>query len=75
MSPHPRIGKVQDRIKYFAEYGVRECWLIHQLTREFEVLELSRHGATERHTYGGIERIRSSVLPEFGLSPEVLSCW
>ncbi len=75
MSPHPRIGKVQDRIKYFAKYGVRECWLIHQLTREFEVLEFSRHGATERHTYRGIECIQSSVLPYFSLSPELLSCW
>ena len=75
MSPHPRIGKVQDRIKYFAAYGVRECWLIHQLTREFEVLELSRHGAIQRHTYRGIERIQSSVLRDFGVSPELLSCW
>ena len=75
MSPHPRNGKVQDRIKYFAQYGVRECWLIHQLTREFEVLELSGYGAIERHTYRGIERIQSSVLRDFGVSPELLSCW
>lgn len=75
MSPHPRIGKVQDRIKYFAEYGVRECWLIHQLTREFEVLDLSRNGITVRQTYRGIERIRSGVLRNFGISPELLSCW
>ena len=75
MSPHPRIGKVQDRIKYFAEYGVRECWLIHQLTREFEVLELSGYGAAARQTYRGVERIRSGVLRDFGVSPELLSCW
>lgn len=75
MSPHPRIGKVQDRIRYFAEYGVRECWLIHQLTREFEVLELGGTGAASRRTYRGIERIESSVLRYFGLSPELLSCW
>ncbi len=75
MSPHPRIGKMQDRINYFAEYGVRECWLIHQLTREFEVLELSGHGAAERQTYRGVERIRSAVLRDFGVSPELLSCW
>jgi Uma2 family endonuclease len=75
MSPHPRIGKVQDRVHYFSEYGVRECWLIHQLASEFEVLQLSRHGAPVRHVYRGVERIRSSVLPDFGLSPEVLSCW
>jgi len=75
MSPHPRIGKVQDRLHYFAEYGVRECWLIHQLSREFEVLQLQRHVQPVRHTYRGVERIRSSVLQDFGLSPEVLSCW
>lgn len=75
MSPHPRIGKVQDRIRYFAQYGVRECWLIHQLTREFEVLELSGYGAAARQTYRGIERIRSGVLRDFGLSPELLACW
>ena len=75
MSPHPRIGKMEDRIKYFAEYGVRECWLIHQLTREFEVLELNGYGAAARQTYRGVERIRSSVLRDFGVSPELLSCW
>jgi Uma2 family endonuclease len=75
MSPHPRIGKVQDRIRYFAEYGVRECWLIHQLTHEFEVLELNRLGTAVRRTYRGIERIESSVLRDFGVSPELLSCW
>ena len=75
MSPHPRIGKVEERIKYFAEYGVRECWLIHQLAREFEVLELSGYGATARQTYRGVERIRSRVLRDFGVSPDLLSCW
>ena len=75
MSPHPRIGKVQDRVAYFSDYGVRECWLIHQMTREFEVLQLSRHAGPVRHIYRGVERIRSAVLADFGLSPEVLSCW
>lgn len=75
MSPHPRIGKIEERINYFAEYGVRECWLIHQMTREFEVLELNGYGAIARQTYRGVERIRSSVLRDFGVSPELLSCW
>ncbi len=45
MSPHPRIGKLDERIGYFAQYGVKECWLVHQLTREIEVLRLHRtHG-------------------------------
>ncbi len=40
MSPHPRIGKLDERIRHFAQYGVKECWLVHQLSREIEVLRL-----------------------------------
>jgi Uma2 family endonuclease len=75
MSPHPRIGQLQDRIGYFAHYGVRECWLIQQTTRTVEVLELNHHGVSARHVFSGVERIRSSVLRGFGLSPELLACW
>ena len=75
MSPHPRIGDLQDRLRYFAHYGVRECWLIHQLDRSIEVLELDRLGVQSRKTFSGFERIRSNVLEDFALSTEVLSCW
>lgn len=75
MSPHPRIGKLEDRLHYFAQYGVRECWLIHQLTREIEVLELGTFGGNSRQTFRSMERIRSRVLEDFSLSPEILSCW
>ena len=75
LSPHPRIGKLQDRLEYFAHYGVTECWLIHQLTRNIEVLELNRYGVQSRQTYSGIDRIHSGVLRNFSLSPEILSCW
>ena len=75
MSPHPRIGKLQDRIEYFAHYGVHECWLIHQLTRSIEVLQLNGYGIASRQIFSGVERIQSTVLPLFGVSPEVLSCW
>ena len=75
MSPHPRIGKLDERIGYFAQYGVKECWLIHQLSREIEVLRLQVHDESARRLYRGVQRIESSVLPEFGLSPEVLACW
>lgn len=75
MSPHPRIGTLEDRLHYFAVYGVRECWLFHQLTREIEVLELTAFGVTSRRTFRGVDRIHSSVLKDFGVSPETLSCW
>ena len=75
MSPHPRIGKLQDRLHYFAQYGVRECWLIHQLSREIEVLNFKEHANGARASFRGFEAIASSVLPDFRLSPEVLACW
>lgn len=75
LSPHPRIGQLDERVRCFAHYGVRECWLIHQVTREIEVLSLDRAGVTARRTFRGVERLESEVLPDFGLSPEVLACW
>jgi Uma2 family endonuclease len=75
MSPHPRIGKLEDRIEAFSTYGVKECWLIHQLSREIEVLRFKEHGANARRTFRGVEAIESGVLPEFRISVEVLECW
>ena len=75
LSPHPRIGKLEERIRSFSQYQVRECWLIHQLSREIEVLRLQDHGEHARRRFRGTQRIESSVLPEFDISPDILSCW
>lgn len=75
MSPNPRIGDLQERVRWFCQYGVRECWLVHQLTREIEVRQLGQTGVQSRHTYRGVERIESTVLPFFGISAEVLTGW
>lgn len=75
LSPHPRIGELNDRIGNFAYYGVRECWLVHQLSREIEVLELNKTGVESRRVFRGVEPLESAVLPAFRLSPEVLACW
>ncbi len=29
MSPHPRIGDLQELIRWCNHYGVQECWLVH----------------------------------------------
>ena len=75
LSPHPRIGQLQDRLDYFARYGVRECWLIDQTTRRIEVLQLNTYGVESRQSFGGVERIQSTVLRDFGVSPDLLACW
>jgi Uma2 family endonuclease len=75
MSPNPRIGKLEDRLQYFAQYGVRECWLMHQLTRDVEVLQMNSFGVASRQTHSGVDHIRSTVLRDFRVSPALLSCW
>ena len=34
LSPNPRIGSTEERVQWFAEYFVRECWLFQQDRRE-----------------------------------------
>src|SRR5262245_58556773 len=38
LSPNPRIGDLDERLKWFAFYGVHECWLLHQLARRLEIV-------------------------------------
>lgn len=75
MSPHPRIGKLDERVSYFGQYGVKECWLVHQMAREIEVIDLQDHSDQRRRTFRGVEAIESKVLPNFRLAPAVLGCW
>src|SRR5688500_10692483 len=36
LSPNPRIGKLGERISWFQQYGVRECWLLHQFEQRMQ---------------------------------------
>jgi Uma2 family endonuclease len=65
LSPHPRVGKLGERIGWFQEYGVRECWLIHQLEYRVEVLNFAGTKVIERASFDHRRPIRSRVLPEF----------
>ena len=65
LSPNPRIGKLQERINWFAEYGVREIWLLHQLKEQFEILEVEGGRVARRQGFDYLTPIRSAVLPEF----------
>ena len=67
LSPNPRIGKLGERIGWFQEYGVKECWLIHQLERRTRGVELHRHESDrsrvvrrqDARSIAGIARFRS----------------
>jgi Uma2 family endonuclease len=65
LSPHPRIGKLDERLRWFAEYDVKECWLVHQLHRKLEVITFTDHSSGERLSIDYKEPIRSHVLPGF----------
>jgi Uma2 family endonuclease len=65
LSPHPRIGKLEERIEWFAEYGVREIWLLHQLEERFEILRTKDGRVASRESFDYLTPIKSEVLPEF----------
>lgn len=69
LSPYPRIGRLDERIEWFARYGVRECWLLHQPKRSLEILTFGQGRILTREWIGTDTPIRSTVLPGFGLSP------
>ena len=58
LSPRPRIGTLDERISWFAQYGVRECWLVHQDARTVEVLEFSSGTVMDRRVVQAEEHIR-----------------
>jgi len=72
LSPRPRIGKLDERIAWFARYGVCECWLVHQDVQEIEVLEFAAASVARRRIFLPEENVRSTVLPGFPASPAAI---
>jgi len=65
LSPNPRIGKTEERIEWFAEYGVRECWLVHLDRRDITVITCAQRRIASRRVFSRRESIVSAVLPDF----------
>ena len=65
LSPRPRIGEIDERVAWFRDYGVRECWLVHQLRRTVDVLQFEGGRTTSNRSHDAHERIVSDVLPGF----------
>ena len=59
---HDRVVKV----KWYREYGVRECWVVDPDTREIEALDLTAP-ASASHVFNGRQVVRSLVLPNLRL--------
>jgi Uma2 family endonuclease len=65
LSPNPRIGDLAERIAWFAQYGVREIWLLHQLDERFEILHARDGRVVTSDVFDYDRPIHSSVLPDF----------
>lgn len=65
LSPHPRIGRTEEHVQWFAECHVRECWLVHQDHRSATVIQFADGRERGRRTFTRAQRIESTVLPEF----------
>ncbi len=73
LSPRPRIGDIDERVGWFARYGVRECWLVRTAERTIEVLAFEDGRIAKRRRFEKHDAIESGVLPKFDNSPiEVL---
>jgi Uma2 family endonuclease len=66
LSPNARVGRVDEQVGWFAQYGVRECWLVDLAARQIAVLGLSeRHGVSRRTLHALGEPLASDVLGGF----------
>jgi Uma2 family endonuclease len=68
MSSRPRIGRLDERLGWFGQYGVRECWLIYELVPRVEILSFREGRVARRRHFSPDDPLRSTVLPGFNLS-------
>ncbi len=68
LSPNPRIGKTDEHILWFAEYGVRECWLVNQVREDVTVLTFDEGLVRRQWVHAAGEPIRSDVLPDWSMA-------
>jgi hypothetical protein len=59
-----RVGE----IKWSAEYGVRECWLVHQDEKRVGIITFDARRISKRRLIAARDAIVSGVLPDFSLS-------
>lgn len=69
LSPYPRIGRVEEKVSWYAQAGVRECWLANVEEKSVVVLGLAANRVRSRTMHAGSGRIRSDVLEGLELSP------
>lgn len=72
LSPHPRIGTLEERVRWFARYGVREIWIFRQPDRALDLLTCTDGLIASRATFTR-GPIASTVLPGFSRSVDSIA--
>ncbi len=73
LSPHPRIGRLEERVGWFARAGVRECWLVSLPERRVAVLTLDGGVVSDRRTYVAGQTVESQVVSGFVLPSDLFA--
>ena len=68
LSPRPRLGVLNERLEWFAKYGVEECWIYHQSERALEVLNFENGAEVSRRRFEYHDRIVSTLWPQWDRS-------
>jgi Uma2 family endonuclease len=69
LSPHPRVGRLEERVGWFANYGVRECWLARVPEKQLVVLTFNSGIVVNQALFSGSQPIVSGVLTGLSLTP------
>lgn len=75
LSPHPRIGQLEERVGWFAKYGVRECWLADTVDKSIVVLTLDSRGVAGRTMHRGADPIQTRVIEGLRITPLSVLGW
>lgn len=75
LSPYPRIGHLEEKMGWYAKYGVRECWLASLARKEVAVLTFEDGAITARSLFARGQRIVSPILSELDLIPINVFGW
>jgi Uma2 family endonuclease len=69
LSPFARVGRLDERLRWFARYGVRECWLVAVPEKQVSVLTPATGDTWHRSAFRDGCPIRSDVMPGLALKP------